>query len=188
MSLDWLAIVAKNHKGYVNLVRSWGEVEFAEDIVQEMYLKLLQYTTADKIIKDGKANQSYIWFTLRTMFADFQKNKKRIEKVRIGEDFDIEDENTDYTYFEALENLLGKIQEEKDSWHWYDKMLFNLYMENKDASHNRNGKGLSMRQLSKETNISLISIFQTIKNCKERMNDNVLEDYIDFLNSDYEWL
>lgn len=188
MNVDWLAIVAKHHKEYVRIVRGWGEEDFAEDIVQEMYLRLLQYTTEEKIVKDGQVNKSYVWFTLRTMFSDFQKNKRRIEKIRIGEGFDILDEDINYQSFEALEKLLERIEEEKDSWHWYDVMLFEVYMKNKDASHNRNGKGISMRKLSEETGISLISIFQTIKNCKARLNDNVLEDYIDFLNDDYEWL
>ena len=43
-----------------------------------------------------------------------------------------------------------------------------------------------MRQLSALTKISVTSIFHTIKHCKQRLMDNVGEDYEDYLNGDYE--
>ena len=43
-----------------------------------------------------------------------------------------------------------------------------------------------MRELSKDTLISLTSIFTTIRNCKNRIKQNVGEDYTDYLNKDYE--
>jgi len=38
--MEWLKIVAKDHKEWVKLVQSFGEDFFAEDIVQESYLRL----------------------------------------------------------------------------------------------------------------------------------------------------
>ena len=55
-------------------------------------------------------------------------------------------------------------------------MLFDLYK--------RTGK--SIRDLSKETTISTKSIFQTLKHCKERLKENVGEDYEDYKNTNYE--
>jgi predicted DNA-binding protein YlxM (UPF0122 family) len=46
--------------------------------------------------------------------------------------------------------------------------------------------GKSIRELSKETTISTKSIFQTLKHCKERLKENVGEDYEDYKNKDYE--
>ena len=46
--------------------------------------------------------------------------------------------------------------------------------------------GKSLRQLSKETNISVKSIFQTLKHCKQRIKENVGEDYLDYKNKEYE--
>lgn len=43
-----------------------------------------------------------------------------------------------------------------------------------------------MRDLAEETNISLTSIFITLKNCKDRLRDNVSEDYEDFINEDFD--
>ena len=184
--MEWLAKVAEHHKTYITWVNKWGEYDYAEDLVQEMYLKLHKYNLESKLFRDGKLSKPYVWFVLRSVYGDFYKSKKLIDKVRIGEGFEIEYENTDTNSFNALENLLEKIEDEKTKWHWYDVMMFDIYMKNKGTTHNRSGEGISMRQLAKETGISLISIFQTIKNCKARLNDNVLEDYEDYLNGDYE--
>jgi hypothetical protein len=71
---------------------------------------------------------------------------------------------------------MKKVNSEINNWHWYDKMLFELY---KDT-------GKSMRDIESDTGISLSSIFCTLKNCKESLKENVKEDYEDFINKDYE--
>jgi predicted DNA-binding protein YlxM (UPF0122 family) len=55
-------------------------------------------------------------------------------------------------------------------------MLFDTYITNEK----------SMRKLSQETKISLTSVFNTIKNCKKRLKETIGEDYIDYLNKDFE--
>jgi predicted DNA-binding protein YlxM (UPF0122 family) len=45
---------------------------------------------------------------------------------------------------------------------------------------------MSMRDIASETNISLTSIYNTLKNCKERLRENVGDDWEDFLNKDFE--
>jgi predicted DNA-binding protein YlxM (UPF0122 family) len=54
--------------------------------------------------------------------------------------------------------------------------LFNLYRES----------NLSMREIAEETDISLTSIFNTLKNCKERLREAIGEDFQDYLNEDFE--
>ena len=44
----------------------------------------------------------------------------------------------------------------------------------------------SMRQLAKEIDISLTTVFWTIKRCKQRLLESIGEDYEDYLNNDYE--
>jgi predicted DNA-binding protein YlxM (UPF0122 family) len=63
-----------------------------------------------------------------------------------------------------------------DNWHWYDSMLFKVYKEG----------NASMRDIAKDSGISLTSIFNTLKNCKERLKEEVGEDYTDFTNQDYD--
>jgi hypothetical protein len=43
-----------------------------------------------------------------------------------------------------------------------------------------------MRDIAKDSGISLTSIFNTLKNCKERLKEGVGEDYEDFSNNDFD--
>ena len=65
---------------------------------------------------------------------------------------------------------------EVKQWHWYDQLLFDLYRTS----------GMSTRQIEGVTGISFKSVWKTIKTCKERLKENVSEDYEDFKNQDYE--
>jgi hypothetical protein len=78
-----------------------------------------------------------------------------------GESFhDIAEEgnknNDDELYYQTIDNEVNK-------WEWFDKQLFLLYL--------RSGK--SMREIQKETGISLKIIFYPIKKCKLKLNGKV---------------
>jgi predicted DNA binding protein len=47
---------------------------------------------------------------------------------------------------------------------------------------------MSMRQIAAETGISTKTIFYSIKKSKEKLKENIAEDYEDYINGDYEWL
>ena len=177
-STDWLDNVAKHHRYFVNVVQGFGEKFYCEDIVQEMYLRLYKYTTCDKIVKEGEVNKAFIWFVLRNIYVDFCKQKNRIEKVDLNEAVYVNEEVFERAEFLAKNELYLKIDSEIESWHWYDAMLFKIYRDS----------GKSMRKLEEETTISLTSIFHTIKHCKQRLIKAVGEDYIDYVNCDYELL
>lgn len=59
-------------------------------------------------------------------------------------------------------------------------MLFMTYLEGKED------KSTSLRKLAKDTKIPLSSIVNTLTNCKERLRENVGEDYLDYINGNYE--
>jgi predicted DNA-binding protein YlxM (UPF0122 family) len=69
--------------------------------------------------------------------------------------------------------LSDKVWKEVNEWHWYDHKMFEIYM-NSD---------MSMRDISRETTISLSSIFNTIKNGKDRIKDRFKEDYKKYKDS-----
>lgn len=175
--MKWLEKVAELHEDYIRMVRSFGEDELAEDIVQEMYIKLSKYADANKILRqNGQINKSYIYLVLRCLYYDLQKEKNKIEKVDIEE---IKPIGVTYEYIsedEAYNAIIHKIEEEAATWHWYDEMLFKYYFKS----------GKSMRELSDETQISTSSIFQTIKYCKKQIKNKVGEDYQDYKNEEYE--
>ena len=175
--MNWLKKVAELHEDYLRMVKSFGEELLAEDIVQEMYIKLSKYADADKVLrKNGQINKSYIFLTLRCLYYDLQKERNKIEKVDIEE---IKPIGVTYDYIsedQAYSAIIEKIEEETESWHWYDKMMYELYRDS----------GKSMRDISAETRISVSSIYQTIKYCKKQIRNKVGEDYEDYKNEEYE--
>lgn len=177
MDSNWLSHISIHHKEWVSIIRSWGEHDYAEDLVQEMYIRCLSYSSEEKIIQDGKVNKGYIWFVLRSVFIMYKKECSKVEKLRIDSNFDIEaKEDIELEY--AYGQLLAKVDKSKSNWHWYDVKLFDLYMNS----------GMSMRKIEAQTNISLTSIHHTIKNCKARLTKEVGEDIQDYFNNDYELL
>lgn len=177
--MEWLNKVSKYHDDYVRIVRSYGETVYAEDIVQEMYLRLHKYGDPNKIIKpNGEVNKPYIFWTLKNIFRSLCLERKKHQKVDLNEMKHITVEFDYISKNDGEEIMEQKIQQEIESWHWYDQKLFKLYRD----------KGWSYREAAKQTKIGCKSIFLTIKHCKDRIRENLSEDYEDYINGDYEKL
>ena len=173
--MDLLTKVSSNHKEWVKIVTTFG-TDYPEDIVQEMYLRLHKYGQSEKVINEtGEVNLFYIWTLLRNCWHDSNKLNK-LEFISIEGFHYLPDNETNLEKHEAFNRLEKLIDTESKTWHHYDKMLFDIYRK----------KTISMRGIAKETNISLKSIFNTLKHCKQRINKNLIEDYEDYLNEDYE--
>lgn len=175
--MKWLSKVAEHHADYLRIVKSLGVEDLAEDIVQEMYIKISKYCTPERILQEnGTVNKYYIRCVLYNLVHDYRKQQNKLNKVNIEEVYNL---GVEYDYIEETEAYTGLIQligEEVKTWHWYDRDLFTLYWKT----------GWSIRKLSEETRISTSSIFQTLKYCKNQIRINVGEDYEDFINQDYE--
>jgi DNA-directed RNA polymerase specialized sigma24 family protein len=176
MSKAWIDILCKNHKEWVAIVRSFGEDRYAEDIVQEMYIRFYTYNSHEKVIIDGEINRPYVWLTLKNTYINYFKQKQKNVKVSIESIYNISYAEETKTQHIAYDKIRYQIELEINSWTEYDRRLFNIYLKNK----------ISMRKISKGADISLSSIFNTIKNCKTRLKDICGEDYQDYLNEDYE--
>ena len=178
--MSWIAKVAQHHDEYVSTVKGFGEDFFAEDIVQESYIKIIKYCIEEQLVKDGEVRKAYMYFVLRNMFLDFKKQKNNKNKVSadvlnyLGEG--ISNDLEDIQKADALNKIFDKVDTVVKDLHWYDELLFKLYRDS----------GKSMRTLSKETGISTSSIFTTLKKCKDAIREEVSEDYQDYLNEEYE--
>ena len=172
---DKLTRLAKLHNEWLGIARKFGIGNISEDIVQETYIRIIRLNYIDKIVTDEKINKSYMWLTIHSVYIDHLRkekhNIKSIEEIK-----GIEYEQSNVNQLQAISNIDLKIEKEIESWHWYDAMLFRIY---KDSE-------LSMRDISEKANISLTSIFNTLKKCKERLKEKISEDYEDYLNNDYE--
>jgi DNA-directed RNA polymerase specialized sigma24 family protein len=174
-NFKWLEQVAKHHKEWVKTIQKLGEYDYAEDIVQESYIALMKYADESKLIDaNGNVRKGYVFFTLRSLYYQYYNKKKLVNKVpfdgcwELFDDSNIEEQN-------AYNDICLMIDEEIDNWHWYDKKLFKLYRDT----------DMSMRDIASETNISLISIFHSIKNYKEILKNKFEKDYQDYITNDY---
>ena len=191
LSLYWVSkilnILANRHDEWVKMAKSFKlNSEDANEIVQEMYLRMYDYTKdVDRIMYNKKEiNTFYIYITMRNIyysrFLQFGKAVKN-KKIYLFSEFNrddihklyeevVEDYNDFIDNYEKkvkLEELFNVIDKEIDDWYWYDKKLTRLYFNTK----------MSMRDISKETKISLSSIFNTLTNAKEKIRKKAKEHY-----------
>ena len=174
----WLGIVAKRHKEWINIVKSFGEYDFAEDIVQEAYLTIYKYANEDKIIRNGIVSRGYMYFTLRSLYYQYYNSKRNITKLSIDDEeytYQIEDDSEMDEQI-AFNKICMLIDDHIDNWRWYEKKLFTLYRDS----------DLSIRGIANETNISWVSIFNTLKLAKNELKENFSETWQDYKNQDYD--
>jgi DNA-directed RNA polymerase specialized sigma24 family protein len=129
------------HLHWIKQVEKFGEFAYAEDIVQEAYIK----------VHGKEINEAYFYFTLRSLTMDL--HRKKVIKLELTDQVlnipeNIEVVNDVSLYFDYI-----------DTWDWYDKKMFLTYINNK----------MSMRQLSKELGITFSSVYNTITNCKNKL-------------------
>ncbi len=181
MKKEWLNKVSEKNNDWLGIAASFvGDVE-SHDVVQEMYLDLERWADERIIKADGEVNRCYIYLNIRTIcFKRFKEQKKKGNLPEDGlslEELATKNQDEDYNKEKDLawELIIENVNTLIDSWKWYDKTLFNLYKNSK----------FSLRGLAKETDISWMSIHQTVKKCKDLIREEFQEDYDDFKNGDY---
>lgn len=175
---EWLGKVAERHKEWIKIINSFGEYDYAEDLVQECYLVLYKYATEDKIIRDGIVSRGYMYFSLRSLYFQYYNSKRKVDKVSLNDD-EFAYQIPHYTEMDeqiAFDRICQMIDNHIEGWRWYEKKLFTLYRDT----------DLSIRGLATETNISWVSIFNTLKNAKQELKDKFQESWEDYKNKDYD--
>ena len=175
---EWLAKVAERHNEWIAIVKSFGEYDFAEDIVQEMYLTIYKYANEDKVIRNGIVSRGYIYFCCRSLYYQYYNSKRKVKKVSIDdEEFTIQiPDDTQMDEQIAFHKICTMIDHHIEGWRWYEKKLFTLYRDT----------DLSIRGIAAETNISWVSIFNSLKHAKQEIKDKFKEDWEDYKNKDYD--
>ena len=155
--------IASKHKDWYRVVKSFGcEGDKCEDIVQEMYLKAHTLISNGTDISYGdEINHFYIYRILRSLFIDLCRKEAKITKVNIEylEKFVQEEEIKEY---KDIEGKMKELDTVLDSVYWYDKKVFDLI-----------SNGMSIAELSKKTNISYYSLYNTYKNVKTLIKQNI---------------
>jgi RNA polymerase sigma factor (sigma-70 family) len=167
--LTTLEKVFSKNQDWVRICMSFGcNKTTAEDLTQEMYLKLATLlrnnNSLDIYYDESQINYFYIYKILRSLFLDLCRKEKKITKVNIDylEKFIQEEEVTND------KDILGKMQQLNnllDKVYWYDKKVFDLVSD-----------GMSIAELSKKSGISYYSLYNTYKNVKSLIKQEIKWD------------
>ena len=184
-----LEMLAEYHSEYIKMARAIANnnnevFNYAEDFVQEAYLRLARYEDLfDKVVNTkGKVSKGYMFFVLRSIIVNAIKKKSNLKFNYLGSQYDFEetynfiDEGVDRDKLglEAIEQKMYSIV--KDGSKWFDYSLFKTYLET----------GKSFRTIAEESGIGIRTIYLSIKRSKLLIAEKLHEDYQDFLNDQHE--
>lgn len=174
--------LAEKHLDWIKMSKSFGvNDEQANELVQSMYIRLVKYVDVDSeriMYTKEEVNTYYVYVTLRNLFLsrthsykdDYDLSDSGVkQKIFIQEDLDLKYEQAHKELFDKVDNIV-------DKWYWYDKKLWGIHFNDK----------MSMRGIASNTKISLSSIFNTLKNGKEKVRNQVQKEYENYCKAKIE--
>ena len=151
-----ILLLAKKHKTWIDVVSSFGcSKNIAEDIVQEMYIKVLPKIEMglDIVYYDNDINYYYIFKVLKTLYIDLKRKGKNITMINI-DDVNYSKLNSDVDYDKAY----SKIKSELNNMFWYDRKVFEIINE-----------GESIAEFSRKSFIEYYTLYNTYRKVKEKL-------------------
>jgi DNA-directed RNA polymerase specialized sigma24 family protein len=156
-----MILIANKNQTWIDIVKSFGCNELiAEDIVQEMYIKIqLKIEKGLDINYENDINYFYIYKTLRSLYFDLKRKGKNITMVSIDENIIKLNHTDDLNYDEAYE----KITDSLSKMYWYDRKVFEII----------NG-GESIAEFSRKSHINYYSLYNTYKKVKSKLQKLII--------------
>ena len=154
--------------------------ELSGDLVQLMFIKLMDIErregSLERIMYKDEINTYYCYRILNSLFLGYLSERKSHNKLftyiedlehSIALEYDPnESALAEEEYHEKQLDLLKEVEEV--DLHWYDAQILREYgMSDK-----------SLRQLAKETGISTMSIYNTIKNARQQIQKTTKADKV----------
>jgi len=156
-----IEVIFKKHNDWVDIVQTFGcNKETAEDLVQEMYIKVqIKINNGlDISFGDEDINHIYVFKTLRTLFLDLKRKEKNIY---FESDEVLDDVESDFS-IDNFDEVYDQVKGELKKMYWYDRKIFDLI---------DNGK--SIAELSRDTNISYYSLYNTYRKVIEKLKEKL---------------
>lgn len=182
-------MLSKHHSEYIEMAKAIAGnhvnvKNYAEDYVQLAYMRLMRYDDLyDKVISaKGKVQKGYMFFVLRSIIVNDIKKRSSLKYNYVGDQYDFEEvfmhvETPRDQRTEALERLESLMLEKlKTRVHWFDYNLFETYLSS----------GKSFKTISRESGIGLRTIYLSIKKSKLIIAEELHEDYLDYINGDFD--
>lgn len=178
--------LADSHKRWVRIVESFGcNKSESEDVVQDAYLKIHDRLINGVDISYGEegVNEFYMYMTLRSIFINQVKKKtvwrSLVDSTQENLDYHLSSLKAEYTDVDmeaAYQTLINKIFSEVNSWDFYSRNMFIAYFTT----------DLSLTKLSEETGIGRSSLYNSVVQYKNIIQEHFAEDVEDFNNNDYD--
>ena len=151
--------VYESHNKWINTVLKMGASQYeAEDVVGSMYLILGQMLNKGLNISYGDdVNYFYIYKTLKTSYLQMCLKKKKENKISIDLVLDLE--SGEYIDFNEANET---VEDELKNLHWYDRKVYNMIQDE-----------YSITELSRKTNITYHSLYNTFRKVKDRLKQKV---------------
>jgi RNA polymerase sigma factor (sigma-70 family) len=150
---NWLSQVAYNFT---------NNKDNAEELVQELYLKLMELKDVNKIMYNNDVNLFYLYKMIRSIYLNGLK--KQTNHLPIDDDLvNLPADSYSYEADNAFEQTLALANEALDSIHWFESKLLRVYIED---NH-------SIQSLHNATGISNSTIFTSMKKTKQYVRDYV---------------
>ena len=168
--------IAKRHNEWLRIAKYVGApIETINDIVQDMYLKLAEINEREGNLNRitnhaGDINTVYIFKLLTNETIKYVK--KSAKTTQLPEQIEISITEANMSEI-AYNDFMGAISDCINSMHEYDKILIELHF-----IHN-----LSMRKIENKTGIPTHSIFNTLKNAKQKIKQETNQKYNEFRDS-----
>jgi RNA polymerase sigma factor (sigma-70 family) len=153
--LDWLYKVAYNFS---------QSDEAARDLLQDMFIYLLEMKNIEKIRYKNSINTFYLYKIIKSRYLA-SKSPKNCYK-ELSEDWDNQSEEYDYIsdkeFSRKIDIITHELGENGDC-DWFDKQLFKVYHYEEH----------SLTSLSKATSISRSACYNSIKKFKKHIKSKV---------------
>ena len=148
--------ICKGHSKWVRMAQKF-DYENAEDLVQEMYLKIHN-------LNPTQINEVYIYRTIKSIFVDDYKKKKLTAfPLRGGDIPEIPDESENKDELELSEIPLTCTEL------LVLKKLYGYTTENADTLQITVHKGKSLLSISKEVELSYMVLYRALKTAKKKI-------------------
>ena len=161
MVKDKIILIAKKHETWIDIVCTFGCTRrVAEDIVQEMYIKIQLTLEKGKldIMYNDEINYYYIFKTLKSMFIDLKRKSKNIKILDLDEHIE-NFGDTYYAYNEVnFDEAYDTIKKELSEMYWYDRKVFEVI-----------NSGESIADFSRNSKIKYYALYFTYKKVKDHL-------------------
>ena len=178
-----MSFLSTKHNDWIRIAKSFtNNREYAEDLVQDAYLRLYRLNkTKEQVSYGNEPNRYFMWTVLYNLHKDnvrHQNSYKGIQTFPLLEYDDTIAENYSGDKHQSFEVIMDKIEDFVSTWDVNDKQLFELYYM----------QGQSLRKIAEGTGIGLSWIHNSVKTIKEKLTKELGEDVADYFNQDWEYL